>query len=247
MRFTTFIYIAGILAAQLMIGLSAGYIGYMRGIQKADALLATNWYVLLPLLGLALLQTAINDKRLRFVNMFMLFVMPSFVLIGFVGAYKYPVWNTGLWYSVLSGALTSLIYVIAHRFMGGCSPLTTKIFSSYRTLYPLCCLGCTITIFLFPLKYQSVNVLSYYGQGLLNDRVDDTQFSARIDGMLKVGYLDGWEVPTFTPDEAQFLYGREGRVDVSRRYWLRGIVLELFGLGYWLGDAPPRQLSQLSP
>jgi hypothetical protein len=230
--------VAGAVAGQLLIGLSAGYIAYMRGIQKADPLLAVNWYVLLPALGLALSRIAVYHRQHKLLGIAMLFLLPSFALVGFIGAYSYPVWHTGPWYSFLSGALTASFYLVGCRIINRRSTLTTRLSRLYSALYPLLCLVFTIAVSLLPLKYESMNVLNYFGEGLLNSRADDNQISGEVDGRLVAAIFDGWEVPAANPNFVKVILEGGQRLHFSRRYWLRGIVLEWFGMGYRLGEPP---------
>ncbi len=80
------------------------------------------------------------------------------------------------------------------------------------------------------IEYETVSVIRYRGQGLLNHKADDIYFSV---GM-RVGFVDGYEYPMLDPRNVQ----QAGYYDSTRRYWLRGPLLELLGKGYDIGNPP---------
>jgi len=108
MKKTRMMDVTGIIVSQLCMGFAGGYVAYMRGIQKGDPFVIVGWFVILPPLAIL---SELNRQTPRqwpsFGTIALFLVSPLFLLLGFSGAYSYPVWNCGWLFALLAGVLST--------------------------------------------------------------------------------------------------------------------------------------------
>lgn len=236
MKKTRMMDVASIIVSQLCMGFAGGYVAYMRGIQKGDPFVIVGWFVILPLLAiLSELNRQIPRQQPSFRSIALFLVSPLFLLLGFSGAYSYPVWNCGWLFALLAGVLsTAMMFAVTIVFRN--APHTPVFLTMVsRFLVPACCVVAAIAVVATPLQFENLNVLDYAGQGILNSKSDDNHFKVLSAGVWKTGVFDGYEAPGSDPNVAKQI----GNLDVRRRPWLDGPVLALIGKGYSFGDSRP--------
>lgn len=213
-------------ASLFLMGLAAGCIAYMRGIQKADGVIIAAWFVMAP--TLSFLTATGGDPSMpkrKWVQDVLLLGAPFLLLVGFLLTFQYPVWKTGCFYALLSGVLSAVAakvgVAIPTRLRNALVPIAPRL----CVLTFVLSLAATVIIIAWPWQYESINVVRFYGQGILNAKADDRQYVLEERGILIQGVLDSDEAPPNSP----FIREKIGDVAVGRASWHSGLLLDLIG------------------
>jgi hypothetical protein len=187
---TTVEFLGVLIIVEYAVGIACGYFAYMKGIQKADAILWANWILVPLLLGLfAAREKAPLSRRARRLRILGLLAGPFLVIHGFLLAFDHRDASEAGWPFAAGSAVAGVLAMAIGARLLRRWPQRARVTRWIKRVYMALAVLLLGVLLVVPMEYAEVNALDHYGDGLLNLAENDCVMALFGKGL----YYDGAE------------------------------------------------------